>query len=185
MYGTKTDKSCGISLQIGSGDYSAQFLLKLCYTVMANEAVLYQILNINQCRNVSHMDITFTQLIKSKSKRLFKELSLEEMDKAWKAACCSESNYGFHLDLMGSEHIRFSYFNSTLDPEKVRTYVKLTVGILQKAEQLRQVDYFRWRNQKDLSLKQFHKWVNELDLAGDVKIYNHLIKGFIEKDHFA
>lgn len=139
--GAVTNRSTGIHIHIGAETLSVASISNLVKNVARKEDLLYKALHVYKVREHEHCKRVDKEFLEDLNRENPK--TMEELKELWFKKYCGDFNdpqhdsrfHGVNLhSLFTKGTIEFRWFNSTLEPEKIRKYIQLCMLLVIQAQ---------------------------------------------------
>ena len=164
------NESCGIHIHLNAAPHTPKSLLNIVNIVAAKEDLMYKALQVADTRK-EYCEKTNARFLEEVNRH--KPATLEQMKQIWYGGQDgSHSHYSptryrcLNLHSVFSKGtIEFRLFNSTLDPDRVKSYIQLCLAISHQALTQKSASYTRTQSTNEKYT--FRTWLLRLGLIGD------------------
>lgn len=162
--------SCGIHIHLNAAPHTPKSLLNIVNIVAAKEDLLYKALQVADTRK-EYCEKTNARFLEEVNRH--KPATLEQMKQIWYGGQDGSHNHysptryrclNLH-SVFSKGTIEFRLFNSTLDPDRVKSYIQLCLAISHQALTQKSASYTRTQSTNEKYT--FRTWLLRLGLIGD------------------
>lgn len=164
------NESCGIHIHLNAAPHTPKSLLNIVNIMAAKEDLLYKALQVADTRQ-EYCEKTNARFLEEVNRH--KPTTLEQMKQIWYDGRDGSHNHysptryrclNLH-SVFSKGTIEFRLFNSTLDPDRVKSYIQLCLAISHQALTQKSASYTRTQSTNEKYT--FRTWLLRLGLIGE------------------